>query len=606
MYTERDEINFHGLLRNTREYRNVTLEKLSFGICAVSNLHYYEIGERVPDYLTRNRLMGRLGLSSEEFEDYVYDNEYKLFTKITVLKNALYNKNIEVAEKCIGIIRLQVSEDQKVLNQLLFVAEANLKRIREEKIDDIIQSYKLAIQTTLDGIELFNIKEYILSKEEVGIVEKYIYYKCKKAKDEGVKDLSKYKLIYIDIMKYIENSCWDSVLKIKVLSGCVVRFASLFGENLSDKERNYLFKSQLELAIRLERETGRVYYIEDLFQIKKEMFSISKEEEKWRQAVINTKKLCSFENSIEEQMDMILFDFSTLYNISEIISLRRKMLGMTRQQLACGICSIKTLDRLEKGKVNCQQYIVNQLFERLHISCVYRRFEIITDNPKVNELYKNYKKAINDEDFYVAKDYRDELLKKIEKDIHENTQILARITNVCNKNNNLITNKEFAQNIERTLEQTVKIKQVTEIPNIFLNKTEKHLIYYLAAEGNKDMRKVINDIYETSKKRLITSGEVGLYSMMFEWLASSYGNEGLYVKSDEIAKNVAMILLKEGRISLMPHIIYNLVWNKVKQNLQETIFVDNGIELCKDLSIFCYSNNMAKFFNDNKAKLIVN
>ena len=84
----KDEINFHGLLRKTRIYRNITLEKLSYGLCSVSTLHYYETGERVPDYQIRNRLMSRLGISSEDFEDYVYDEEYEIFKKVILLRES--------------------------------------------------------------------------------------------------------------------------------------------------------------------------------------------------------------------------------------------------------------------------------------------------------------------------------------------------------------------------------------------------------------------------------------------------------------------------------------------------------------------------------------
>lgn len=55
------------------------------------------------------------------------------------------------------------------------------------------------------------------------------------------------------------------------------------------------------------------------------------------------------------------------YCINEVIKERRKSLGISRRQLAEGICSEKTIERLENCGTTAQRYVVKRLFERLGI-----------------------------------------------------------------------------------------------------------------------------------------------------------------------------------------------------------------------------------------------
>ena len=76
MQYEKDYFKFHGLLESVRKNLRVTSEQLCGGLCSVTQMHYIERGDRLPDYLMRNRIMARLGISAEGYEDYVQYDEY--------------------------------------------------------------------------------------------------------------------------------------------------------------------------------------------------------------------------------------------------------------------------------------------------------------------------------------------------------------------------------------------------------------------------------------------------------------------------------------------------------------------------------------------------
>ena len=78
-YNEKDEIGFHTLLKSVIEVRDVSLEQACRGLISEGGLSMVISGERLPNYLVRNRIMARLGVSSEQYEDFVQFDEYERF-----------------------------------------------------------------------------------------------------------------------------------------------------------------------------------------------------------------------------------------------------------------------------------------------------------------------------------------------------------------------------------------------------------------------------------------------------------------------------------------------------------------------------------------------
>lgn len=75
---------------------------------------------------------------------------------------------------------------------------------------------------------------------------------------------------------------------------------------------------------------------------------------------------------------------------------------MTFEELSSGVCSARTLMRIEHKKARPQQYVVEHLFRKLGIVSDYRRAEIMTNEYITMIVYKAYKHAINDADWESA------------------------------------------------------------------------------------------------------------------------------------------------------------------------------------------------------------
>lgn len=62
------------------------------------------------------------------------------------------------------------------------------------------------------------------------------------------------------------------------------------------------------------------------------------------------------------------------------------MLGITPGELYDGICSVKTLRRLERRETTPQRAIVEPLFARLGLSGELTQTELVTDDPEAKRL----------------------------------------------------------------------------------------------------------------------------------------------------------------------------------------------------------------------------
>lgn len=152
-------------------------------------------------------------------------------------------------------------------------------------------------------------------------------------------------------------------------------------ETLSeDKLRDCLNKS--EKALTMLRSAFRLFYITDLLKaremIKCRINNMCKTAS-CTESCTDTPAGLWEDLSLEYGISLSTDDWCYLYNetgvlcAGDVIQRRRKMLGMSREDLADGICSVKTLERAEKLRTDLHITNLSALFDRLHMPNEYRR-----------------------------------------------------------------------------------------------------------------------------------------------------------------------------------------------------------------------------------------
>ena len=73
----KEEINFHNFMKMIREKKGISLQTLSEGLCSISMMNFIEQGKRIPEKMLRDRILARMGISGDIYEDYLSFDEYE-------------------------------------------------------------------------------------------------------------------------------------------------------------------------------------------------------------------------------------------------------------------------------------------------------------------------------------------------------------------------------------------------------------------------------------------------------------------------------------------------------------------------------------------------
>ncbi len=126
MRYEKDIIGFHALLNLMLEERGVTIEELRTGLCSRSQMNFITSGERLPDYQMRNRIMGRLGVSAEGYEDYIGFDEYERWLESERLIQMVEAANVQEAESLLAKLKEKWKTKNIIEEQFLLDMEARI------------------------------------------------------------------------------------------------------------------------------------------------------------------------------------------------------------------------------------------------------------------------------------------------------------------------------------------------------------------------------------------------------------------------------------------------------------------------------------------------
>lgn len=93
--------DFGKLIHNIRKTKKISAEVLANGLCSVRVLRDIEAGNKLPGYLLRNALIGRLGLAPEWFDNMLTPEEYEEWKIRVKIINAISDFRYSEADKLI-------------------------------------------------------------------------------------------------------------------------------------------------------------------------------------------------------------------------------------------------------------------------------------------------------------------------------------------------------------------------------------------------------------------------------------------------------------------------------------------------------------------------
>jgi len=181
------------VIKEYRKAKRLTLAELSEGICDITTLRRIEKGDRAPSVYVFRKLMSKLGLAPNKFYASVASKEeiafFNLYYEIEAL---VMNRRFDEAHDRIAELEmkeqaLSKKENGKIREQLVLVQVCNISQGKNNDANERIRALKYAIQLTLPNFNESKIPEYMLSYEEVSLLNMLaVAYQSIKGKVNGI------------------------------------------------------------------------------------------------------------------------------------------------------------------------------------------------------------------------------------------------------------------------------------------------------------------------------------------------------------------------------------------------------------------------------------
>ena len=589
----KDEINFHGFLTACRTMQGVQMKDLTRGLYSKSMMSRVERGERLPKKLERDRLVARLGVSKEEYEDYLSREEYADWEIRQDILKSIEAKDVEKAEK--QLREYEASEDlDKVELQFLEAMRFMVLKTKGAPQEELRKTIELAVSYTIEDIENGFPEYLILADQEINLLIEYVLlHEHGKTEEE----CRQWRLArYHDIITYIKKSYIDQLGMTKIYPKLVYYICMEYSNHRGTiEEIKECFKLCNE-AIELLRDTRKLFYFIELLEVrqwlisrlleedgkvseeeKTELQKLAAESREWREVLIEIAE--DYQETLYMENFCYLYWETESYCINRVVRVRRKMLKLTQAAVAAEACDIKTVRRTEQNTFSPQMHAVRGMFQNLNLCPEYARGNVITYDAEAMALRNKALQYNNQRRYAEWEESLNELEAKLSMEIVQNRQVIMRQRILLDSYTKKISPKETVEKLIEALELTVSISKCRKLKECYFTIEELNLIYNIALRiGNKkknDYMKMVKGYCDMD----ISEGRLGNYvdgrEVFLTGIANYLGDIGDYDESNVYGK----MLVKQGiglrRMHCLAKNLYVQCWNKYHTESADALFGDN-------------------------------
>ncbi len=625
MFDRYESERFGNYIAELRRKRDVSMEQLSEGLCSVSMLGRFEKGERLPGKRLRDRLLSRLGETNTSYENFLDGDEYTLWKLRQQILDSIVGWQREKADELLEEYVEACDMENPLERQFVITMQAQLCRRDGASRETLGELFKEALELSVPEIDNRSIMGMCFSIQEMDLVLEYTCY--------GVDGRVKRQERYTEILTYIAQVFEDKVSQAKTYPKAVYFLCRELLEkaNLAYEEIQYILRL-CNQAIEMLRDISSTYYSWELLQIRKKVLQIMfdeyisrgeperfeplsemmQETEEWLYAIEILYK--EFEIPVEMSENCYLYVEKEVYCIGDVIRTRRKMLGLTRAQMCEGICSEKTLGRIERNQLKTQRQIVRELFDRLSLSAEYQRTELVTDNPEVLNLFNQMRWSLNERENEQVRRLLNKLKELVEMDVPTNRQMLERIEVINDWESDVLAKEEYIKRMKAVLQHTLSYDVAVCHGEKYMTNVELGCLQSMLSvmkNDNPERAKCIKTIL-SFYQQLGTASSISAYINMFEMVTSSVisilREQGDYEYSENISTTILKECCKWHRVNAAAMQIDNLTENyrlKEKKHIpiEKERNVKEDLKLCVVFSCFCKSKFREKIYREKFNKL---
>lgn len=548
--------DFAKLLKNIRTEEKVSLDQLAMGLMSASQLVKIENGERPINKNIRDRLLERLGIAKELYENLLDLCDFEEWDYKKKILSAIQNKKIEDAYRLLKEYKAHLRENDRINHQFILAMWGEVLKQEGASKEKIAECYRKAVILTIPDAEKVWWEKRPLSVLEMNLL--------------------------------LETQT----------------------ENLKICEK----------AIDKLRDAGRTYYLIELLEIEIQILETMPEDavtehlEKNETDRINAKELMSMIKNLYAEYEVpaymqdctYFYQQKWIFSMKDVLRTRREMFGLTQEQLCEGICSVKSLRRAEKGQTDMQRETLKKLLNRLGLSGQMQWSRLITSDREVIRMAEELADYINDRKFSVASKQLESLKSRIDLDIPQNKQYFLEKQALLEFEQGKVTREEFVKMEKEALECTLRAENLYRKENVYL--TEREIICISNSwKGmeEKEKRESINLILRLYDNYALNNGlsqAISVYEIVTEAAVNELGNSGEHVRAEEIDRKSIKVSLSCRRVWDIHYKIYDILWNEKKLMKKSGKRVSNNRMNTELKRCIIMSHYVKRYFYENVYK----
>lgn len=593
---------FACFLQRVRKERNIYLEQLAEGLMSASQLARIEKGQRPVHKNMRDRLLGRLGIASDLYENLLDIDDYRTWECQRNIMLAVEQQETQKAQQLIAEYGRQKLSKDKLKQQFCLVMKAEVLKQQNADSQEIGACYEQAVRLTIPDIEHFCLEKRLLSIQEVNMVLEYEFYH----KDRDF--LQKCAVL----MSYVAASVYDELSKVKIYPKIVYYYLrevfSVAASEMPEQSEESLHVCNQ--AIEMLRNTGRAFYLIELLEAKcKLLKSIETDKEEYKECAELVKLFrelyCEYDVPVYMQDCVYLYRQRWVFYIGDVLRIRRKMFGLTQEELCKGICVPKTLRRIEKMERNMQQDMLGAVMRRLGLSKEYQRVWLVTNDAEVVKLSEELSSCRNNFEIEKAREILKQIKNKVSFDIPENRQYFIEALASLDWIEGKISKEEFAIRMENALKCTLNIDNIFNVDELYLTEMEMACIRkkMRVIENTEKVRYVelLIHFFEQYERKKELSDCIVMFEFIMVCVTSELGNMGKYQEAVNLDKKVLRESLRYRRLWSVSNLLYEVLWNEYQQqndDMHKKERITERLQECITFSHFCKQHYIEKFLRE--------
>ena len=611
LQSEADQ-DFAKLLKNIRTEEKVSLDQLAMGLMSASQLVKIENGERPINKNIRDRLLERLGVAKELYENLLDLCDFEEWDYKKKILSAIQNKKIEDAYRLLKEYKAHLRENDRINHQFILAMWGEVLKQEGASKEKIAECYRKAVILTIPDAEKVWSEKRPLSVLEMNLLLETIIY------GNNMDYLHKCRVL----MEYIDTGYYDEIMKAKIYPKIVYYYLKkqiLFKEywNVETQTENLKI---CEKAIDKLRDAGRTYYLVELLEIEMQISEIMLDDtfpedfEKNEADKINAKELLSVIKNLYAEYEVpaymqdctYFYQQKWIFSMKDVLRIRREMLGLTQEQLCEGICSVKSLRRAEKGQTDMQRETLKKVLNRLGLSGQMQWSRLITSDREAIRMAEELADYINDRKFSVASKQLESLKSRIDLDIPQNKQYFLEKQALLEFEQGKVTREEFVKMEKEALECTLRAENLYRKENVYLTEQEITCIRnsWRGMEG-KEKRELIDLIFRLYDNYALNNGlsqAISVYEIVTEAAVNELGNNGEHVRAEEIDRKSIKASLSCRRVWDIHYKIYDILWNEKKLMKKSGKRVSNNRMNTELKRCIIMSHYVKRYFYENVYK----